>query len=202
MTGFISDIAFTPAVKQQQENHGSREQVRRVAESERWTNRITPDLATFLAARDSVYFATSNAAGQPYIQHRGGPAGFLNVLDERRLGFADFTGNRHYISLGNLTENDKVFLFMMDYSSQTRIKLWGRAEVVEDDPGLVERLMVTGYEAKAERAIIVTVEAWDLNCRQHIMPRYTLSEIETAVTPLKERIAVLEAMLATVGIEP
>lgn len=202
MTGFISDIAFTPAVKQQQEIRGSREQVRRVAEGERWTNKITPDLAAFLAARDSVYFATSNAAGQPYIQHRGGPAGFLNVLDERRLGFADFTGNLHYISLGNLTENDKVFLFMMDYSSQTRIKLWGRAEVVEDDPELVERLMVTGYEAKAERAIIVTVEAWDLNCRQHILPRYTLSEIEIAVTPLKERIALLEAMLVTAGIKP
>jgi uncharacterized protein len=202
MTAFISDIAFTPAVKQQQEQRGSRETVARVAESERWTNRITPDLAAFLAARDSLYFATSNAAGQPYIQHRGGPIGFLKVLDDRRFGFADLAGNRHYISLGNLTENGKVFVFLMDYPNQNRIKIWGHAEVIEDDPDLLERLTVPGYPARAERSIVITVRAWDVNCRQHIMPRYTPGQVEAAVAPLQERIANLEARLRLAGVDP
>jgi uncharacterized protein len=202
MASFISDIAFTDAVKQQQEARGSRETVRRVAESERWTNRITPDLADFLASRDSIYFATSNAAGQPYIQHRGGPVGFLKVLDDRRFGFADLAGNRHYISLGNLAENDKVFVFLMDYPSQSRIKLWGVAEVIENDPDLLKQLAVQGYESRVERSIVITVEAWDVNCRQHIMPRYTQNQIETAVAPLRERVAGLEARLRMAGIDP
>ncbi len=202
MTGFISDIAFTEAVKQQQEQRGSREAIRRIAESDRWTNRITPDLAAFLAARDSIYLATSNADGQPYIQHRGGPAGFLKVLDERRFGFADFKGNKQYISLGNLTENNKVFVFAMDYPNQQRIKLWGTAEVIEDDPALLNELAVPNYQAKAERCIVITVEAWDINCRQHIMPRFTPNQIEAAAAPLRERIANLEARLRLAGIDP
>ncbi len=201
MTSFISDIAFTPAVKAEQEKRGSREGLRRMEESGRWTNQITSDLAAFLAERDSIYLATSTADGQPYVQHRGGPAGFLKVLDDRRFGFADFKGNKQYISLGNLVENDKIFIFLMDYPNQRRIKLWGRAEVIEDDPALVERLIVPGYKAKAERAIVITVETWDVNCRQHIMPRFTPSQVEAAVTPLKERIATLEARLQLAGID-
>lgn len=202
MTGYISDIAFTPAVKAEQEKRGSREMLHRMERSERWTNKITPELAGFLAERDSIYLASCNADGQPYIQHRGGPRGFIRVLDERRLGFADFSGNRHYISLGNLGENDKVALFLMDYASRQRIKLWGRAVVVEDDDALVERLVVSGYKAKAERAIVITVEAWDVNCSQHIMPRFTPAQVETALAPLRERIANLEARLRLAGIDP
>ena len=201
MPRYISDIAFTPAVKAEQEKRGSRDMLSRLEQIGRWTNQIPPDLAAFLAARDSFYLATSSGDGQPYIQHRGGPEGFIVVLDEHRFGFADFTGNRHYISLGNLTENDKVALFLMDYANQRRIKIWGRAAVIEDDPALVERLMVFGYKAKAERAIVITVDAWDVNCPQHIMPRYTPSQVETAVAPLRKRIADLEARLQQAGIE-
>ena len=191
-----SDVAFSPAVKALQERHGSRAGYARMEEKGGWKREITPDLAAFLAGRDSFYLATASAAGQPYIQHRGGPKGFLKVLDAGRLAFADFGGNRQYITAGNLSENDRAHVFLMDYPNRQRIKIWGRARVVEDDPELMERLLTPGYKAKPERAILFEVEAWDANCPQHITPRYSEAEIAPAVAKLQARIEELEAEVA------
>ena len=188
-----SDIAFTPAVKALQERNGSRAGYARMAEKKDWHDTVTPDLAAFLAERDSLYLATASAEGRPYIQHRGGPKGFLKVLDDKRLAFADFGGNRQYISAGNLSENDQAAIFLMDYPNRRRIKLWGRARVVEDDPELLARLVEPGYKAKPERAFLFEVEAWDVNCPQHITPRYSEAEIAPALAKLQARIAELEA---------
>ena len=188
-----SDIAFTPAVKALQERNGSRAGYARMAEKKDWHDTVTPDLAAFLAERDSFYLATASAEGRPYIQHRGGPKGFLKVLDDKRLAFADFGGNRQYISAGNLSENDQAAIFLMDYPNRRRIKLWGRARVVEDDPELLARLVEAGYGAKPERAFLFEVEAWDVNCPQHITPRYSEAEIAPALAKLQARIAELEA---------
>ncbi len=196
MTPPTSDIAFTPAVKALQEQNGSRVGYARMAEKRDWHDRVTPDLAAFLAERDSFYLATASAEGRPYIQHRGGPKGFLKALDDRRLAFADFGGNRQYISAGNLSENDRASIFLMDYPNRQRIKLWGRARVVEDDPELLARLLTPGYQAKPERAILFEVEAWDVNCPQHITPRYTEDQIAPALAKLQARIAELEAEVA------
>ncbi len=196
MTSHTSDVAFSPAVKAAQSRLGSRGGYARMEAKGGWRDTITPELAQFIAQRDSFYIATASADGQPYIQHRGGPKGFLNVLDERRLGFADFAGNRQYISLGNLSENDRAQLFLMDYAGRRRIKIWGRARVVEDDPALIERLIDPGYEARPERAFVFDVEAWDVNCPQHITPRYTEAEIAPVIERLQSRIAALEAKLA------
>ena len=163
-----SDIAFTPAVKAVQTRHGSRASYARLEERGGWSDRITPELAAFIAERDSFFLGTASADGQPYIQHRGGPKGFLRVLDERTLGFVDYRGNRQYISTGNLAENERAFLFLMDYEHQQRIKIWGRAEAIEDDAALQAKLMPEGYAAKPERVIRFRVEAWDANCPQHI----------------------------------
>ncbi len=196
MAGHTSDVAFTPAVKAAQSRLGSRGGYARMEQNGGWRDTITPELAQFIAERDSFYIATASADGQPYIQHRGGPKGFLKVLDERRLGFADFAGNRQYISLGNLSENDRAQLFLMDYAGRRRIKIWGRARVVEDDPALLDRLVDPGYEARPERAFVFEVEAWDVNCPQHITPRYTETEIAPVIERLQQRIAALEAELA------
>ncbi len=193
MTAPTSDIAFTPAVKALQEQNGSRAGYARMAEKKDWHDRVTPDLAAFLAERDSFYLASASAAGRPYIQHRGGPKGFLKALDHKRLAFADFGGNRQYISAGNFSENDRASIFLMDYPNRRRIKLWGRARVVEDDPELLERLVTPGYGAKPERAIVFEVEAWDVNCPQHITPRYTEDQIAPALAKLQARIDELEA---------
>ncbi len=196
MTSHTSDVAFSPAVKAAQSRLGSRGGYARMEEKGGWRDTITDELAQFIAERDSFYIATASADGQPYIQHRGGPTGFLKVLDDRTLGFADFAGNRQYISLGNLSENDRAQLFLMDYAGRRRIKIWGRARVVEDDPALVERLIDPGYKARPERAFVFEVEAWDVNCPQHITPRYTEAEIAPAIERLQQRIAALEAELA------
>ncbi len=196
MTGHTSDVAFSPAVKAAQSRLGSRGGYARMEQKGGWRDTITPELAQFIAERDSFYIATASADGQPYIQHRGGPKGFLKVLGERTLGFADFAGNRQYISLGNLSENDRAQLFLMDYAARRRIKVWGRARVVEDDPALVDRLIDPGYEARPERAFVFEVEAWDVNCPQHITPRYTEAEIAPVIERLQQRIAALEAELA------
>ncbi len=193
MTRPTSDVAFTSAVKAEQERNGLRAGYARMEEKGGWADTVTPDLAAFLAARDSFYLGTATADGQPYIQHRGGPPGFLKVIDERTLAFADFGGNRQFLSTGNLSENDKAYIFLMDYPNRRRIKLWGRARVVEDDPELLERLVEPGYQAKPERAILFEVEAWDVNCPQHITPRYTEDQIAPALAKLQGRIDELEA---------
>ena len=192
MGQYVSDIAFTPAVKGVQSRVGSRKAYARMEQGRGWSDRITPDLAEFIGERDSIYLGTASADGQPYIQHRGGPKGFLKVVDERTLAFADFSGNRQYISVGNLSENDKAYLFLMDYPNRQRVKIWGTAEVVEDDPKLLEDLTDPGYKAQPERAIRFHVKAWDSNCRQHITPRLSPEEIEGVVKPLRDRIAALE----------
>lgn len=188
-----SDVAFTAAVKAEQSRRGSRAAYRRVEEGAGWETRITPELAAFLAERDSVYLATASAAGQPYVQHRGGPRGFLRVLGDRTLGFADFAGNRQYITLGNLAENERAFLIAVDYATRRRVKLWGRARVVEGDAALLSRLAPAGYAARPERAILFDVEAWDVNCPQHIPVKLDAAEVEGLVAALRGRIEALEA---------
>jgi predicted pyridoxine 5'-phosphate oxidase superfamily flavin-nucleotide-binding protein len=167
-----------------------------MAEKRDWKDSVTPDLAAFLAGRDSFYLATASAEGRPYIQHRGGPAGFLKAIDDKHLAFADFGGNKQYITAGNLSENDRASIFLMDYANRARIKLWGRARVVEDDAELLDRLADPEYKAKPERAIVFEIEAWDVNCPQHITPRYTQDQIAPAIAKLQTRIEVLEAEVA------
>ncbi len=197
MTTPLSDVAFSAAVKAEQTRRGSRAGYQRMEEKGGWSSTITPELAEFIAARDSFYLSTASAEGQPYVQHRGGPPGFLKVLDERTLAFADFRGNRQYISAGNLAENPRAFLFLMDYPNRRRIKVWGRATVVEDDPALLERLAEPGYAARPEQAIVFTLEAWDVNCPQHITPRYTEAEGERQLAQLRARVRELERRLAS-----
>ncbi len=177
MTRPVSDIGFSPSVKVAQEQRGSRAGYARMEQKGGWSDEITPELAAFISQRDSLYLGTASADGQPYIQHRGGPKGFVKVLDNKTLAFADFSGNRQYISVGNLDENDRAFLFLMDYPNQRRIKIWGRAEFVEDTPSLLERLADPTSGATVERALVFHVEAWDVNCPQHITPRFTEEEI-------------------------
>ena len=195
MRQFPSDIAFTPAVKALQTQKGSRARYARIERSG-WQTRVTPELSEFLSGLDMFYFGTANAEGQPYIQHRGGPPGFLKVIDDTTLGFADFAGNRQYITLGNLSENPKAFIFLMDYANRQRVKLWGEARVVEDDPVLLEHLRDPAYPGKVERAILFKIEAWDVNCSQHIHRRFTQEQIAPAINELKARIVELESQLA------
>ena len=162
-----------------------------------WSSTITPDLAEFIGERDSFYLATASADGQPYIQHRGGPPGFLRVLDESTLAFADFSGNRQYISAGNLSENDQVSIFLMDYPNRRRVKIWGRARVIENDASLLKAVSDEAYAARPERVIVITVEAWDVNCPQHINPRYSEAEVELRLGELHKRIAELETEIET-----
>jgi len=196
---FPSDVAFTPAVKAFQTRKGSRHAYARMEQGGGWSTRITPDLKAFVEAQTSVFFGTANADGQPYIQHRGGPAGFLQVLDDQTIGFADFSGNRQYISTGNLAENPKFHLFLMDYAHRQRIKVWGEARTVEDDPALLARLMPAGYKARAEQAILLTVTAWDANCPQHIPRLLDADALEQALAARDQRIAALEAALRKAG---
>ena len=177
MREYVSDIAFTDIVKEIQKQKGSRDIYANMEQRGSWDDTVTDYLAGFIAERDSFYMATVSSEGQPYIQHRGGPKGFIKVIDKHTLGFADFRGNRQYISYGNLEENNKVCLFFMDYPNRTRIKLWGTSEVNETDEALIEQLSVSDYKGEVERAILIHVEAWDRNCPQHINPRYTKQEI-------------------------
>ncbi len=191
-----SDVAFTPAVKTIQEKRGSRGQYARMEGRGGWQTTITPDLAGFLGEVRSFYLATASADGQPYIQHRGGPPGFLRVLDARTLGFADFKGNRQYITTGNLSENAKAYIFLMDYAHRRRAKLWGRARVVEDDPALLAKLWPEGYQARDEQAILFEVEAWDTNCPQHIPQMFHAEDVAGTIVKFQERIKELEAEVA------
>jgi uncharacterized protein len=186
-----SDVVFPPAARRAQAERGSaRAYDKRIAAG--FPDRVTPEFAAFIAALDTAFLGTVSGTGAPYIQHRGGPKGFIKVLDEKTLGFADFAGNRQYITISNLAENDRAYLFLLDFARQRRIKLWGRARVIEDYPALLARLSDAGYRARPERAVLFTIEAWDVNCSQHITARFTEDEIAQATAPLLERIARLE----------
>jgi uncharacterized protein len=186
-----SGRVFPPAAQRAQAERGSAKAFRqRVAEG--FPDRITPELAAFIAEQDTAFLATATADGAPYVQHRGGPKGFIKALDEKTLGFADYRGNRQYLTLANLSENERAFLFLLDPARRQRIKLWGRARVVEDDPALVERLFDEGYKARPERAILFTIEAWDVNCSSHIVTRFTEAELEQAFAAVQGKIAELQ----------
>ena len=189
---YSSDVAFTPSVKALQTRKGSRNAYQRVEERGSWQTRITPDLSAFIQAQISIFFATANAEAQPYIQHRGGPPGFLRVLDDRTIGFVDFSGNRQYITQGNLVDNPKACLFLIDYAHQRRVKIWGEARVVEDDKELNNKLMPAGYKARPEQVILFTVSAWDENCSQHIPRRFEAADVAVALAERDKRIRILE----------
>ncbi len=193
---YASDVAFTPAVKAVQARKGSRGAYERMEEKGSWQTVITPDLAALIAAQTSVFLATANAEGQPYIQHRGGPEGFLRVLDDKTIGFADFAGNRQYVTVGNLAENPKAYLFLIDYVHRQRVKIWGEARVVEGDAALLAKLMPEGYPARPEQAILFTVAAWDRNCPQHIPQRFEAADVAAAIAEREKRIEALEAEVA------
>ena len=192
---YPSDIAFTPAVKAIQARKGSRDAYARMEQGGGWQTRITPELKDFIEAQTSVFLATANAEGQPYIQHRGGPAGFLHVLDEQTLAFADFVGNRQFITMGNLTENPKAHLFLMDYAHQQRIKIWGEARVVEDDADLNAKLMPPDYKARSTQVILLKVSAWDANCPKHIPQLIAAADVARALAERDRRIEELESEL-------
>jgi predicted pyridoxine 5'-phosphate oxidase superfamily flavin-nucleotide-binding protein len=193
---YPSDIAFTPAVKAIQVEKGSRHAYARVEEGHGWATEITEELAEYIARQRSFFLATASADGQPYVQHRGGPPGFLRVVGPRTLGFADFRGNKQYISIGNLSENPKVNLFLIDYEERSRVKIWGRAEVIEDDEALLASLTPAGYAGRPERVILVHVTAWDQNCPQHIPVRLEAEQVKAALEAKDREIAALRAELA------
>lgn len=193
---YSSDVGFTPTVKAIQARKGSRANYQRMEESGGWRTEITPDLAAFIEAQISVFLATANGEGQPYIQHRGGPAGFLRVLDAQTVAFADFSGNRQYITSGNLADNPKAYLFLIDYAHRRRIKIWGEAKVIEGDDALLARLMPGGYRARPEQVMIFTVTAWDSNCPQHIPQRFEAADVAAALKERDDKIAALEAEVA------
>jgi predicted pyridoxine 5'-phosphate oxidase superfamily flavin-nucleotide-binding protein len=192
---YSSDVAFTPAVKAIQARKGSREAYAQV-ERRGWRTEIDENLAAFLADANSFYFATASADGQPYIQHRGGPKGFIKILDASTIAFADFGGNRQYITQGNLSENPKAYIFVMDYAHRRRVKLWGEARVVDDDPALTQSLMPKGYKARPEQVILFKISAWDTNCPQHIPQKFEAADVAAALAARDARIAELEAELA------
>jgi hypothetical protein len=191
-----SDVAFTPAVKAVQSRKGSREAYARVEGRGGWRTEIDEDLAAFIGEQTSFFLATASADGQPYIQHRGGPAGFIRILDKSTLALADFRGNQQYITQGNLSENPKAYIFLIDYVNRRRVKIWGEARVVEDDPALVASLMPRGYRAKSDQAILFKVTAWDTNCPQHIPQKLDVADVAAVIGARDERIAALEAEVA------
>ena len=193
---YTSDIAFTPTVKAIQTRKGSRHGYSRMEHSGSWESSITAELKKFIATQTSFYLATVNADGQPYIQHRGGPVGFLRVLDQHTLAFVDYSGNKQFISQGNLSENSKVHLFLMDYAHRQRIKIWGEAKVVEGDVDLMAQLMPSDYQAKPEQVMVISVTAWDANCPQHIPVKFDAATVKEAIEAKDQRIQELEAELS------
>jgi predicted pyridoxine 5'-phosphate oxidase superfamily flavin-nucleotide-binding protein len=189
---YSSDVAFTTTVKAIQAKKGSRDGYASMERRGGWRTGITPDLAAFIGEQVSVFLSTVNADGQPYIQHRGGPAGFLHVLDDNTIAFADFAGNRQYITSGNLTDNPKAHLFLIDYMSRRRVKIWGEARII-DDPDLLARLMPEGYKARGEQVLMFTVSAWDSNCHQHIPQRFEAADVAAVLAQRDRRIAELQA---------
>ncbi len=198
---YSSDVAFTPAVKAIQARKGSREAYARV-EERGWRTEVDEDLSAFLASQDSMFLATATVQGQPYIQHRGGPKGFVKVLDKNTLAFADYSGNRQYITQGNLSENPKANIFLIDYAHRRRVKIWGEARVVDDDPALMKSLMPPGYRARPEQVILFAVAAWDTNCPQHIPQKFDAADVAAALASRDTRIAELEAELAAAKAGP
>lgn len=192
-----SDIAFTPTVKAIQEARGSRRGYAAMEDGGGWQTTITPDLVSFLSGQRSVFLATANADGQPYIQHRGGPPGFLRALDDKTIGFADFRGNRQYITTGNLSDNPKAYLFLIDYMLRRRVKIWGTARIVQGDDALTASLMPEGYMARPEQVLLFDVDAWDVNCPQHIPQRFEAEDVVGALANREARIAELEAEVAS-----
>jgi predicted pyridoxine 5'-phosphate oxidase superfamily flavin-nucleotide-binding protein len=194
---YSSDVAFTPAVKAIQARKGSRDAYVRVEENGGWRTEVDANLTAFLATQDSMFFATASADGQPYIQHRGGPKGFIKILDKNTLAFADYSGNRQYITQGNLSENPKAHIFLIDYAHRRRVKIWGEARVVDDDPVLLRSLMPQGYKARPEQVILFRIAAWDTNCPQHIPQKFDAADVAAALASRDARIAELEAELNT-----
>jgi uncharacterized protein len=190
-----SDVVFTPSVKARQEENGSRAGYATFETSRGWESRVTPILAEFIAAQTSFYMATANAQGQPYMQHRGGPRGFLHVLDEHTLAFADYAGNKQYITAGNLDDNPKAQLFLMDYANAQRVKIWGEAKVVTGDPALTARVSSPDYAAKVERVIVFTLKAWDANCHKHIPQLLKAEDVIPVIRERDQKIAALESRL-------
>jgi predicted pyridoxine 5'-phosphate oxidase superfamily flavin-nucleotide-binding protein len=199
---YSSDVAFTPAVKAIQTRKGSRKAYADVEERGGWRSEIDENLAAFLAEANSLYFATASADGQPYVQHRGGPKGFVRVLDKNTLAFADYRGNRQYITQGNLSENPKAYIFVMDYVHRRRVKIWGEARAVNDDPALLQSLMPQGYKARPEQVILFKISAWDTNCPQHIPQKFDAADVAAALASRDARIAELEAELAALKGQP
>jgi predicted pyridoxine 5'-phosphate oxidase superfamily flavin-nucleotide-binding protein len=193
---YSSDVAFTAAVKAIQARKGSRDAYARVEQNGGWRTEIDDDLAAFLAAQDSLFLATATADGQPYIQHRGGPKGFVKILDKNTLAFADYGGNRQYITQGNLSENPKAHIFVLDFAQRRRVKIWGEARVVDDDPALLKSLMPAGYKARPEQVILFKISAWDTNCPQHIPQKFDAADVAAALASRDARIAELEAEVA------
>ena len=196
---YSSDVAFTPAVKAIQAVKGSREIYEERGD---WRTEIDENLVAFLADTNSFYLATASGTGQPYIQLRGGPKGFIKVLDKNTIAFADYRGNRQYITLGNLSENSKAYIFVMDYVHRRRVKIWGEARVVADDSALMQSLMPQGYKARPEQVILFRISAWDTNCPQHIPQKFDAADVAAALAERDERIEELEAQLAKLRDEP
>jgi uncharacterized protein len=199
---YSSDVAFTPAVKSIQARKGSRDAYAHVEQNGGWRTEIDADLTAFLTGINSLYFATASADGQPYIQHRGGPKGFIRILDSTTLAFADYSGNRQFITQGNLSENPKAHIFLMDYAHRRRVKIWGEARVVDDDPALLKSLMPQGYRARPEQVILFRIAAWDTNCPQHIPQKFDAADVAAALATRDARIAELEAELAAAKAPP
>jgi uncharacterized protein len=195
---YSSDVAFTPSVKAVQSRKGSRHAYGLMEERGSWQTRITPDLAKFIEAQTSIFLATVNSEGQPYIQHRGGPPGFLRVLDYKTIGFADFVGNRQYITQGNLADNPKAHLFLIDYAHKKRVKIWGEARVVEGADELMAQVVPPGYKARPEQVLLFTISAWDANCPQHIPQRFEAADVAAALAARDRRIEALEAEITRV----
>jgi uncharacterized protein len=202
INAFSSDVAFTPAVKTIQARKGSRSAYAHVEQNGGWRTEVDEDLAAFLADTNSLYFATASADGQPYIQHRGGPKGFVRVLDKNTLAFADYSGNRQHITQGNLSENPKAHIFVMDYAHRRRVKIWGEARVVDDDPALTQSLMPRAYKARPEQVILFRISAWDTNCPQHIPQKFDAADVAAALATRDARIAEVETELAALKGQP
>jgi uncharacterized protein len=202
MSSSSTEVAFTPSVKDIQTRRGSRDAYARLEEKGGFATAIDDSLAAFIANIRSFYFATANRECQPYIQHRGGPKGFLRVLDPHTLAFADFAGNRQYITVGNLADNPGAMLFLMDYTVRRRVKIWGTARVVEDDKELIARLFPEAYRARAEQAIVFAVTAIDINCPQHIPQMFFAEDVAEAIAERDRRISALEAEIARARAAP